>query len=188
MVVKLPKTDYKGMDRATLEQHKMHIINYKEMYERNIIRDKQQINELKREIRASERMIIDANNELMLIEEEMKHVESVEYETVIIVKKRKVDKYLGKQAPSYYVSSDWKELVVYYFKVCNVNVLGEEKGTQTVFVSGEFVTDRKAAFNDELLVRARQFGVKKIYLDDNVKVNTTVLKRELPGIDIRERA
>lgn len=188
MVYRFPTADYTGMDQDCLQRYKTQIETCKAMYERNIVNEKQQIRELKHSIKVNEKLIIDANNELLKIEEALKHTHEVVYVPVITVKKRIIDKYLGKTAPTYYCKSDWKESVAYYFEVCNINVLGADKGSLTVFTSIDYNSNAKAQLNADIILCAKQRGVKKIYLDDGVKINATLLRKEIPDINIQVKA
>ena len=188
-MIKLLATDYNGMDIETLQRHKMQIQSYKDMCNRNIVRDKEQISDLRKTIKQNEKLIVEADNELLKIEEAMKYTDTVKYEPVIIVRKEVESVYIGpeiRSAYAYYSRTDWKDVILYYFTLYNVNVLGSNKGMQPVCKSKkEYSKDDKASLNAEILTVAKQYNVKKIYLDDGVKINTTMLKKEIPDINIQ---
>lgn len=182
MSINVPKEDYMGMDAATLQQKRLLLQSYKELYERNITDAKRKISELKKQIKNNESLIAEVNMSFERIDEALKHSNNVEYETIIVIRKKTVSQYKGTRPAAYYSPSDWQEKVVYYFELYKSNVLGMDKGCSIITKSRDYANDEKGLFNEHVLEAMLNNGVIKLYLDNGVKINTTMLKKKIPAL------
>lgn len=177
-------TDYTGMDAQRLQFSKNQLMQMKSLFEYEIEQAQKTIKECKAKIKANEKQILLVQSELLKVQEAEKHTDAVTYEPIIYVKKRKDSAYMGSTTPTYYSPSEWLEYVVYYFEVYNVNTLGWDKGFRCVDHSETFVASEKTAFNAKLLEAMHDYNTHKLRLAKGVKVNTTLLMKQIPNLTV----
>ena len=182
MPMAVPKEEYKGMDAATLQQKRVLLQSYKDLYERTLAENKRTMSELKKQIKELGTCIEDVNAEFQKIEDAMRYANKVEYETIIVIRKKTVSQYKGTRPAAYYSPSDWQEKVVYYFELYKANVLGMDKGCSVIMKSREYANDEKGLFNEQVLDAMLNNGVLKLYLDNGAKINTAMLKKKIPTL------
>lgn len=182
MDVKIKIEDYTGMDAQTLQTKRALLISSKAYFDRTIESAKKRIREARKEITECNIELEKVSTELQKITEAYKHTKEVQYTPVIFVKKRTESMYLGVGKPTYYVRSMWKEYVVYYYEVYNVNVLGMNKGMILITKSTDFT--EKSVFNNAIVDALKQYNTTKIHIDNDVTVNTTMLKKNIKNLEI----
>lgn len=184
MAINIQPTDYTGMDAQRLQFSKQTLLQTKSLCEYEIQRAQETIKECKALIKVNEKQLLQIQAELLEVQEAEKHTSEVAYEPIIYVKKHTESSYTGYGTPAYYSRSMWQDYVVYYFEVYNVNTLGWDKGFRCVDHSETFVASEKTAFNAKLLEAMRDYNIHKLRLAKGVKVNTTLLMKQIPDLTV----
>lgn len=184
MATKVTPQDYKGMDLQTLNMHRQQLLSTKACHEYCINKAKETLKKCKAEIKESVEGIKLVEAELAKLQEAYEMAKEVIYEPVVFIRKRIASAYIGYGAPVYFSPSAWKDYVVYYYEVHNVNILGANKGKVLVEKSRDYDTEEKAEFNADVLKVMLKYKTTKIHLEDGAKVNTTLLKKSIANLTI----
>lgn len=175
---------YKSMDDTALKNRRVYVQSIVDYSNRAVKEAEMQVAALKKEIKVQQKVVIQAQQELLKIEEACKAERQIAYVTVIYITKQTDSVYLGKGEPHYYARSEWKDQVVYKYSVYKENVLGADKGNALIRESGTFANEAKGLLLRAVIHEMKTQKIKKIVLKNGARVNTAELRKADPTIEI----
>lgn len=175
---------YKSMDDTALKNRRVHVQSIVDYSNQAVKEAEMQIAELKKELKLHQKAIIQAQQELLKIEEARKAERQVTYVPVIYITKRTESVYLGKGTPQYYARSEWKDQVVYKYSVYKENVLGADRGTTLIRESGTVANEAKGLLLRAVIYEMKTQKINKIVLKNGARVNTAELRKANPSVEI----
>ena len=148
------------------------------------------------DIAKREGYIANIEKEIRQLRNALKKTDDIEYIHILVVSKNPVSSYIGKNtAPSYYISSDWKEEIMYSIEVyeCNKDNFAFARtlkrkltGYSATEKTGIKTTKTKSQLLQDILVLIKEFGITAIKLEKGATVSTTAIKQKYPDIEIRK--
>lgn len=181
--VRIP--DVVGMDQATLESTYQYMKQVDAADELESKRLQEQMKAIKQEQNAIKKEREKIQKCMQQIEAEQQKSTVAQYENIIEIKKRTTARYVGpEQRRSYYYAGDWKPYKVYCFYVKQVNVLGAEKGSRMISESIQYLASEKSEFMLDVIETMQKYCVNKIYIADDVTVNSNALRKANKNVQI----
>lgn len=187
------RNPYIGMTEQEIEQRIEYAKDTMTMYKKEIVRIRKQY---EADIAKRENCIANVEKDIRQLRNALKKTDDIEYTHILIVSKNSVSSYIGKNtAPSYYISSDWKEEIMYSIKVyeCNKDNFAfartlkrELTGYSATEKTGIKTTKTKSQLLHDILALIKEFGVTVIKLEKGATISTTAIKQKYPDIEIRK--
>lgn len=188
--------EYIGMSEKELDSEQRYTVSQKENLQWQIKSNMNKIAELEKQIEGFKQGIVKLNNQLKRIETARKHSSQIELVNIIYVYKDSVciDKDPGRYK-GYYFQSMTKDLVMYNFRVVQVNkadynkankIIEDSCNNRTLKIDNVFGLDKfgylvnqRKKLQEDILQAIDRFDAVDVYFGKDVNLGRTLIEKKL---------
>lgn len=188
--------EYIGMSEQELDREHGYIVRQKESLQWDIKSNMNKIAELEKQIEGFKKGIVNLNNQLKRIETARKHSSQIELVNIISVYKDSVciDKDPGRYK-GYYFQSMTKDLVLYNFRVLQVNKADYNKANKVLYDSCNnrtlkidnvfgldkfgYLSNQRKKLQEDILHAMDSFDIVDVYFGTDVNLGRTLIEKKL---------